>query len=147
MWSSSDRSMITVAVFDTKPYDREPLQRASTGSAIEWRFLEFRLSREGFGVGHAPDGEKALAALREPPLPDLIILDVLLPFMNGFEVLARIRADPAWADIPVVMLTSNTREEDVLRGLRSGANDYLTKPFRPPELIARIRGLLARKSP
>jgi DNA-binding response OmpR family regulator len=109
------------------------------------RLLQFRLTREGFGFRHAPDGEKGLVAMAEPPLPDLVILDVLLPFLNGFEVLARIRENPAWRAIPVVMLTSKDREEDVLRGLRSGADDYVTKPFRPQELVARVRGILARR--
>jgi DNA-binding response OmpR family regulator len=109
------------------------------------RLLQFRLEREGFRVRHAADGRQGLSALAEPPLPELVILDVMLPFMNGFEVLARIRENPDLAGVPVVMLTSSGREEDVLRGLKAGAVDYLTKPFRPPELMARIRGILDRR--
>ncbi|HSD59455.1 MAG TPA: response regulator transcription factor [Burkholderiales bacterium] len=108
------------------------------------RLLKFRLEREGFRVRHAADGRQALAALAEPPLPELVILDVMLPIMGGFEVLGSIRDNPALAAVPVVMLTSSGREEDVVRGLKAGAADYLTKPFRPPELVARIRGILAR---
>lgn len=109
------------------------------------RLLRFRLEREGFQVRHAGDGGQALAALDAPPLPGLVILDVMLPVMSGFEVLARMRETPALAELPVVMLTGSSREEDVLRGLEAGATDYLTKPFRPPELVARIKGILARR--
>lgn len=109
------------------------------------RLLRFRLEREGFAVRHAGDGGQALAALDAPPLPELVILDVMLPVMSGFEVLARMRETPALANLPVVLLTGSSREEDVLRGLEAGATDYLTKPFRPPELVARIKGILARR--
>lgn len=108
------------------------------------RLVTFRLSREGYTVRHAPDGEQALQDLEGSPLPDLIILDVMLPILNGFEVLSQIRKTPRLSAIPVIMLTANSREEDVLQGLRHGADDYLTKPFRPAELVARVQGMLRR---
>lgn len=104
--------------------------------------VRFRLEREGFGVRHAADGDEALEAFADPVAPDLIVMDVMLPYRNGYELLADLRARPHLAGVPVIMLTSRGREQDVLRGLEGGANDYLLKPFRPAELIARVRKLL-----
>lgn len=103
--------------------------------------VEFRLKREGFEVCMAADGEQALALMEGEPA-DLVIMDVMIPFRSGYEVLAAFRNDPAWSKVPVIMLTGRSREEDVSRGLAAGANDYLTKPFRPAELVARVRRLL-----
>jgi DNA-binding response OmpR family regulator len=74
--------------------------------------------------------------------PDLVVLDVMIPFRNGYEVLAEYRKDGPWSRVPVIMLTGRGREDDVARGLAAGANDYLTKPFRPVELLARVNRLL-----
>ncbi len=106
--------------------------------------IEFQLKRVGIGVSHAVDGEQAIALLAGPP-PDLVILDVMIPFRDGYEVLAELRKTPAWAQVPVIMLTGRDREVDVVQGLSAGANDYLTKPFRPVELLARVNRLLPRK--
>ncbi len=73
------------------------------------------------------------------PAVDLVLLDVMLPYTDGFELLAQLRANPDWKDVPVIILTSRTREHDAVRALSLGADDYLTKPFSPPELVARIR--------
>ncbi len=104
--------------------------------------LRFCLEREGFEVSHAPDGEQALREFDRPQLPDLVILDVMLPYHDGYELLANLRGRPAWAGIPVIMLTNSDRQEDVVKSLSVGANDYLAKPFRPAEVVARIRNLL-----
>ncbi len=104
--------------------------------------IRFYLEREGFAVRHAADGNEALREFDRPQLPDLVILDVLLPYHNGHELLANLRARPAGANVPAVMLTSSDREKDVVKGLSGGANDYLAKPFRPAEAVARIRNLL-----
>ena len=104
--------------------------------------VRFRLEREGFSVRHASDGEQALEAFDDPAVPDLVLMDVMLPYRNGYELLADLRAHPAIAAVPVLMLTSRGREQDVVRGLEGGANDYLLKPFRPAELLARVRKLL-----
>lgn len=96
------------------------------------------IEKEGFTVERAPDGRSANERLERPP-PDLVLLDVMLPYTDGFELLSRIRSLPAWKDVPVIVLTSRTHEEDAVRALALGADDYLTKPFSPAELIARIR--------
>ena len=89
----------------------------------------------------ARDGLQALELIRES-LPDLVILDAMMPVMTGAEVLAALRADDATANLPVIMLTARAGEEDVVRSLRAGANDYITKPFIPQELAVRIDKLL-----
>lgn len=104
--------------------------------------LEYRLQREGYVTVRAHDGKEGLARLERGPLPRLVTLDVMMPFMNGFDVLREIRARPVLNALPVLMLTSMAREEDVVRGLRGGATEYLTKPFKPGELVARVRRLI-----
>lgn len=106
------------------------------------RILEYRLQREGFVTQRAHDGKQGLARLTQLPLPRLVTLDVMMPFMNGFDVLREIRARPATLQLPVLMLTSMAREEDVVRALRGGATEYLVKPFKPGELVARVRRLI-----
>jgi len=104
----------------------------------------FRLSREGYDVRHMKDGELAMAEIASGVRPDLVVTDVMMPFHCGFEIVAAIRAKADWAGVPIIMLTSMANEKDVLRGLRNGASEYLTKPFRPAELVARIHKLLGR---
>lgn len=98
---------------------------------------------EGFDVDVADDGHAALAALRDAP-PDLVILDVMLPGVDGLEVCRRIRADTS-NDLPVLMLTARDGTFDRVRGLDTGADDYLVKPFAYEELLARVRALLRRR--
>src|SRR5947209_2708504 len=95
------------------------------------RLVRFCLEREGFEVRHAADGEQALREFDRPELPDLVMLDVMLPYHDGYELLADLRRRPAWAAIPVIMLSASDREDNVVKGLSAGANDYLAKPFRP----------------
>jgi DNA-binding response OmpR family regulator len=104
--------------------------------------VRFRLEREGFTVRHASDGEQALKEFDNPEVPDLVMMDVMLPYRNGYELLGDLRARPALASVPVLMLTSRGREQDVVKGLAGGANDYVLKPFRPAELLARVHKLL-----
>jgi DNA-binding response OmpR family regulator len=101
--------------------------------------LGYLAERERFAVETIADGRKAAERIDTGPAVDLVLLDVMLPYMDGFELLARIRANPAWQGVPVIILTSKTREHDAVRALSLGADDYLTKPFSPPELVARIR--------
>jgi two-component system alkaline phosphatase synthesis response regulator PhoP len=103
--------------------------------------LEFLMKREGFEVAVAGDGERALQAMAEQR-PDLVILDVMMPRLNGFEVCQRIRAQPAWRGVPVLMLTAKGHETDLKKGLALGADAYVTKPFSTRELVAEIRRLL-----
>lgn len=98
------------------------------------------LEHDGFVVATAPDGEQALAAARADP-PDVIVLDLMLPGIDGLEVCRQLRT---FTDAYVIMLTARTEEIDTLIGLSVGADDYMTKPFSPRELTARIRGLLRR---
>jgi DNA-binding response OmpR family regulator len=104
--------------------------------------LEFLMKREGYETAVASDGEAALAALAEKT-PDLVVLDVMLPKLNGFEVCQRIRADPRWRAVKVVMLTARGRETEVAKGMAVGADAYVTKPFSTREVVAQIRQLLA----
>jgi DNA-binding response OmpR family regulator len=103
--------------------------------------LEFSLGMEGYEVLAATCGEEGLA-LAEEQQPDLIVLDIMMPGMDGFEVCRRIRNDERLADIPVIMLTAKEAPEDRRRGLEVGASAYVTKPFRPIELVRQIRQLI-----
>ena len=103
--------------------------------------LEFLMKREGFEVAVAGDGEGALRAMAERR-PDLVILDVMMPRLNGFEVCRRIRAEPALAGVRVLMLSAKGRETEVKQGLELGADAYVTKPFSTRDLVAEVRRLL-----
>lgn len=106
------------------------------------RLLKFILEREGFKITLYPDGRIANLRLESNKIPSLVILDVMLPYVSGYELLSIIRKSPTWKDVPVLMLTAKSRELDVVRALDHGANDYVTKPFHPAELTARIRRLV-----
>ncbi|MBL8345086.1 MAG: response regulator [Rubrivivax sp.] len=99
--------------------------------------LEFVLQEEGYRVRVARDGQEALDALAAE-LPDLLLLDVMLPRVSGFEVCERIRANPLWRDLRVVMLSAKGREVEVQKGLALGADAYVTKPFAIKELLAEV---------
>jgi two-component system, OmpR family, alkaline phosphatase synthesis response regulator PhoP len=103
--------------------------------------LEYLLRRAGYDVAVAADGEAALRAVAETS-PDLVILDVMLPRLNGFDVCRRLRADPRWSGLKILMLTARGRETEVARGLEVGADAYVTKPFSTRELVARIGELV-----
>lgn len=102
--------------------------------------LKFTLEKEGFRVEEAFDGEEALQKVFEKP-PDIVILDLMLPRVDGFEVCRRIRKK---MELPIIMLTARDDDIDKILGLELGADDYLTKPFNPRELIARIKAILRR---
>ena len=108
--------------------------------------LSYNLEREGFRVITAGDGEEALLQADERS-PHLILLDWMLPLMSGLEVCRQLRRNPKTRETPVIMLTARGEEADKVRGLNSGADDYLSKPFSPTELVARIRAVLRRASP
>lgn len=106
--------------------------------------LEFSLQRDGYSVTSAETAEAALNLLFDKELPALVIIDWMLPGMQGTELAKRLREDPLTCDIPLIMLTARGQEDDKLRGFESGFDDYITKPFSPKELQARIRALLRR---
>ncbi len=108
--------------------------------------LRYNLEREGFRVSSASDGEEALSLLAEAT-PDIVILDWMLPHVSGLEVCRQIRRKAATSELPVIMLTARGEETDRVRGLEGGADDYITKPFSPSELLARIRAVLRRAQP
>jgi DNA-binding response OmpR family regulator len=99
------------------------------------------MKREGFEVAVAGDGESALRSMAERR-PDLVILDVMMPKLNGFEVCQRIRAEPAFHGVRVLMLSARGRETEMKKGLELGADAYVTKPFSTKDLVAEIRRLL-----
>lgn len=105
--------------------------------------LRYNLEKQGFRVDEAGDGGEALARIAEAP-PDLLLLDWMLPTLSGIEVCRQLRRRPATRDLPVIMLTARAEDQDAVRGLETGADDYITKPFSPEALIARIRALLRR---
>ncbi len=105
------------------------------------QLIEFKLKQQGYAVTIVSNGEQALKMLSVNP-PSLLILDGMMPVMDGFEVLRRVREDQATRAIPVIMLTAKSREKDVVTGLELGASDYIVKPFSPAELVARIKKVL-----
>lgn len=104
--------------------------------------LQFLLEREGFRVLLARDGHEARKLIDEIPPPKLVMLDIMMPYADGFEVLSHLRAKPDWRGTPVIMLTARSQEKDIVRALDAGASDYVVKPFLPEELKARIRRLV-----
>lgn len=103
--------------------------------------ISFRLQRRGHTVSGATDGELALEAILHQP-PDLIILDYVMPVLNGPDIIAALKAEPATANIPVLILAAQWRERDVMEALDLGVTDYMTKPFSPEELIFRVERAL-----
>ena len=107
------------------------------------RLLRAYLEQSGFQVLSAYDGEKALQVLRHER-PDLVVLDLMLPDRDGWEVTRLVRGDPTLANTPIVMLTARVEDHDKIVGLELGADDYVAKPFNPREVIARVRAVLRR---
>lgn len=108
--------------------------------------VTWHLEREGFTVERTPDGEEALLLARENP-PDLVLLDWMIEGLSGIEVCRRLRRIADTANVPIIMLTARGEEEDRVRGLETGADDYVTKPFSPRELVARVGAVLRRVRP
>ncbi len=106
--------------------------------------IHFNLKKEGYQVSTATSGEKAIDIARKSP-PKLVLLDIMLPGMDGLEVCKVLKHDPATMHVPIVMLTAKGEESDIITGLEIGADDYMTKPFSPRVLIARVRNLVRRK--
>ena len=107
--------------------------------------LRYNLEKQGFRVDEAADGQDALTRIAETH-PDIVLLDWMLPVMSGIEVCRQIRRKPATRDLPVIMVTARTEDQDAVRALNTGADDYITKPFNMDALLARMRALLRRTS-
>jgi two-component system, OmpR family, phosphate regulon response regulator PhoB len=108
--------------------------------------LRYNLEKEGFSVCSAGDGEEALLQIAENK-PDAVLLDWMLPLVSGLEVCRQIRRSPASRALPIILLTARGEEADRVRGLDSGADDYIVKPFSPSELVARLRAVIRRAQP
>ena len=108
--------------------------------------LQYNLEKEGFKVSSSANGEEALETIKEK-VPDLILLDWMLPDLSGIKICQYLKQDKTVKDIPVILLTAKGEEEDKIKGFNTGAEDYMTKPFSFPELLVRIKSLLKRVKP
>ena len=106
-----------------------------------WKIIEYKLKKEKHDLTWASDGLKALEIL-ETLRPDLIISDIMVPYMDGIQILKKVKANDELKGIPVIMLTSKAQEKDIIKGLELGAQDYMAKPFSPAELILRVNKAL-----
>jgi two-component system, OmpR family, phosphate regulon response regulator PhoB len=131
---------------DVRPAAAKPLVLIVEDEADLVTLLRYNLEKEGFRALSAADGEEALLVAAEQ-VPNLILLDWMLPLVSGLEVCRQLRRNPRTRDIPIIMLTARGEEADKVRGLNSGADDYVAKPFSPSELVARIRAVLRRAAP
>ena len=105
------------------------------------QLTKFKLEKEGFEVIWNKDGASALESIKANN-PDLVLLDVMMPVMDGYQVLKKIREDENTKNIPVIMFTAKGQERDIVKGIKMGSTDYMVKPFRPAELAARIKEIL-----
>lgn len=104
--------------------------------------LKVLLERRGYRIAHVPDGQQALAHIDRTAPPSLVLLDVMLPYYSGLQILTYIRRNPEWHTVPVIMLTSDSSKHDIQGALAAGADDYLVKPFNPRDLAARLERFL-----
>ena len=121
----------------------KPLALVVEDEAALATMLRYNLEKQGFRVDEAADGEEALARAAETR-PDIVLLDWMLPVMSGIEVCRQLRRRSATRDVPIIMVTARTEDQDAVRGLNTGADDYITKPFSIDALLARMRALLRR---
>jgi DNA-binding response OmpR family regulator len=126
------------------PAREQPLVLAADDDEDILDLITFRLERSGYSVLQARDGEEALElAVRE--LPDLVVLDVMMPKLDGFELTRRLRSEAKTSRIPIILLTARAQDADLQRGFDAGADDYIRKPFSPDELRARVQAILGRR--
>ncbi len=123
----------------------KPLVLVVEDEAALATMLRYNLEKQGFRVDEAADGQEALTRIAEAR-PDLVLLDWMLPVMSGIEVCRQIRRRHDTRDLPVIMVTARTEDQDAVRGLNTGADDYITKPFSMDALLARMRALLRRSN-
>ena len=101
--------------------------------------LEYLLQREGYKVTNVPDGKQAFEAINNNPPFSLALLDIMIPYISGFELISHIRSLPDWDKTAVIMISGKSQEKDIIKALDAGATDYIVKPFQPGEILARIR--------
>ena len=123
----------------------KPLVLVVEDEAAIATMLRYNLERQGYRVSESSDGQEALTRIQEQQ-PDIVLLDWMLPLMSGIEVCRQIRRKPSTRDLPVIMVTARTEDQDAVRGLNTGADDYITKPFNIDSLLARMRALLRRSN-
>ncbi len=129
---------------DSAPTEGRPVILAADDDEDILQLIVFRLERSGYMVLQAHDGEEALALALENR-PDLAVLDVQMPKIDGFELTRRLRAEPVTSRMPIILLTARVQDADVQEGFDAGADDYLRKPFSPQELRARVQAILGRR--
>jgi two-component system phosphate regulon response regulator PhoB len=136
--------LITV-VPDSVATSNKPLVLIVEDEAALMTMLRYNLEKQGFRVEEAGDGEEALTRINELK-PDMVLLDWMLPHLSGIEVCRQIRRRPATRELPVIMITARSEDQDAVRGLNTGADDYVTKPFSTEALVARMRALMRRSN-
>lgn len=107
--------------------------------------LTYLLKREGYDVTCLSDGQQAYDLIKQGNAYALALLDVMIPYRNGIELISQIRSLPSWDNTPVIMISGKSQEQDIIKALDAGANDYVTKPFQPGEVLARIRNSVAAR--
>lgn len=101
--------------------------------------LEYLLQREGYEVTTVPDGKQALETINKNPPFSLALLDIMVPYISGFELISHIRSLPDWKTTAIIMISGKSQEKDIIKALDAGATDYIIKPFQPGEVLARLR--------
>ncbi len=132
-------------IADTVTTANKPLVLIVEDEAALMTMLRYNLEKQGFRVEEAGDGEEALTRINELK-PDMVLLDWMLPHLSGIEVCRQIRRRPATRELPVIMITARSEDQDAVRGLNTGADDYVTKPFSTEALVARMRALMRRSN-
>jgi two-component system, OmpR family, phosphate regulon response regulator PhoB len=130
---------------DSVATSSRPLVLIVEDEAALMTMLRYNLEKQGFRVEEAGDGEEALSRITELK-PDMVLLDWMLPHLSGIEVCRQIRRRPATRELPVIMITARSEDQDAVRGLNTGADDYVTKPFSTEALVARMRALMRRSN-
>ena len=128
----------------TDPANETPVVLAADDDEDILALVTFRLERSGYAVLQARDGAEALELARERT-PDLAVLDVMMPKIDGLELTRRLRAEQATSRMPIILLTARAQDTDVQQGFDAGADDYIRKPFSPRELKARVEAMLGRR--
>ena len=110
------------------------------------RMLNFLFTRQGYTIIHAKDGIEAQTMIDTLNRPSIVVLDMMLPYANGLQLLANIRNNPSWNNVPVIMLTSDETTRTIVKAFELGANDFVVKPYKPMELVVRVKRLAAASS-